>query len=140
MTAGRRRTIILALVACLAVWAPGAAAAARGGRYVGKTAQGYKLRARLGGAGERLFLVRFKVKLRCRDGGLLFDDLSDFEATEVESGGRFADLQLGPSDEVSWRGRVKGKRISGSLRVKDKVAGGVQCDSGTVRFVVRRGG
>lgn len=133
----RRRLPALLVALAILLMALASPAAATGGRYAGKTAQGLPIRVRVDGGGHRIFLVRVKVKLRCRDGGLLYDDLSDFEASSVRSGGRFADLQLGPSDEVRWKGKLKGDRVRGSLRVKDKVAGGVQCDSGTVRFTVR---
>jgi hypothetical protein len=128
---------LLVAVALLAMRSM-APAAATGGSYRGKTAQGFRLRARLDSRRHQIFLVRVKVKLRCRDGGLLYDDLSNFEASSLEAGGRFADMQLGPTDEVQWNGRVSGGRLQGNLRVKDKVSGGVQCDSGTVRFGARR--
>ena len=115
-----------------------ATAPAAGNRFSGHTAQGFSLRARL--AGKQIFLVRVKVKLRCRDGGLLYDDLSDFEASRLRRGGRFADVQFGPSDEVHWQGRVNGARLHGNLRVKDRLGNGVRCDSGTVRFTIRRQG
>jgi hypothetical protein len=134
----RLRVIALLVVAVLFLAAAVSPAAATGGAYRGKTAQGFHLRVRLDGRRDRIFLVRVKVKLRCRDGGLLYDDLSDFEASRLKADGRFADMQIGPSDEVRWWGRVHGNRVRGSLRVKDKVAGGVRCDSGTVRFGVRR--
>lgn len=133
-----RRHLLAALVVLVivsAVWTPPASAA--GGRYSGKTAQGFNIRARTTGAENRIFLIRVKVKLRCHDGSLLYDDLSDFEASSVRPNGLFADVQFGPTDEVHWRGRIKSDRIRGSLRVKDKVAGGVQCDSGTVGFAAR---
>lgn len=128
-----RRALLCAgiLTLCVSLLGTGTVLAL-GSRYGGKTDQGMKLRARV--EGRRLYLVRVKVRLRCRDGGLLYDDLSDFEATPVDRRRRFADVQFGPSDEVRWRGRLSGRTISGTLRVRDKVASGARCDSGAVGF------
>lgn len=105
--------------------------------YRGKTSQ--KLKIQLSSAPGQISLVRFKVNLLCRDGSLLHADLSDFEASPF-NGGRFSDSQHGPTDSVSWHGRLKASRASGSLRVKDRLKSGVRCDSGLVRFSVRRVG
>jgi hypothetical protein len=129
--------VLAVLVLCVAA-SPSLGAAAANGTYAGKTAQGFKLRARI--AGKQIFLVRVKVKLRCHDGGLLYDDLSDFEATPLDSTGAFTDVQFGPSDEVKWKGQLKDNRVHGIVRVTDKVTGGVQCDSGSVGFTVSRAG
>jgi hypothetical protein len=122
---------LAAIVLCLAASAS-LAATTNNGAYGGKTAQGFRLRARV--EGGRITLIRVKVKLRCHDGGLLYDDLSDFEPSPMRSDGSFTDVQFGPSDEVSWTGHVRKDRLKGSLRVTDKVEGGVKCDSGTVTF------
>jgi hypothetical protein len=135
----RRRHLLpvalLAFAILLAASSP-LVAAATNGTYGGKTAQGFKITARV--AGSRVYLIRVKVKLRCHDGGLLYDDLSDFEATPLSSSSTFTDAQFGPSDEVRWQGRLKAGKVRGSLRVNDKVSGGVRCDSGTVDFAIRR--
>lgn len=86
---------------------------------------------------SRITLVRVKVQLRCHDGGLLYDDLSDFEATELRRGSRFSDVQVGPSDEVHLQGRVRGRGVRGKLRVQDTLRGGIRCDSGFVPFSAR---
>lgn len=131
----RRRPLLVALVAialCLATSPSLAGAVSTSGPFGGKTAQGFKIRARV--AGSHIYLVRVKVRLRCHDGGLLFDDLSDFEASPLEASGNFTDVQFGPSDEVRWTGRLKKDRVQGTLRVTDKVEAGVKCDSGSVHF------
>jgi hypothetical protein len=128
----------LAVIALCLAASPSLGAASANGTYAGKTAQGFKLQARV--AGKQIFLVRVKVKLRCHDGGLLYDDLSDFEATPLASTGAFTDVQFGSSDEVKWKGQLKGDRVHGTVQVSDKVAGGVRCDSGAVGFTVNRAG
>lgn len=144
MSVARRHRLLtaIAMIAGIALLVASATALARHRavvhRYDGKTEQGFRLR--VSAKGQRIYLVRFKAKLRCHDGSLLYDDLSDFEATRLRRGGRFADLQFGPSDEVQWQGRLRGGRVRGSLRVRDKLKNGVSCDSGTVRFGVRQMG
>jgi len=131
------RLALVALFAGLVLFASHSDAdAARRLVFKGKTAQNYNIRVTV--IGKRVYLIRFKIRLRCLDGGILFDDLSDFEATRLRAKGRFADLQFGSTDEVRWRGRLRGRTVRGMLRVKDKVRGSVPCDSGQVGFAVRR--
>jgi len=127
--------VVSALLVFVAIAATPAQAAGTH-RYGGKTAQKFRLQivAEKGG----ISLVRFKIRLRCRDGSVLFDDLSDFEPATLRPGGRFSDLQVGPRDEVIWRGRLAGAKVSGSLRVRDKLKSGVPCDSGSVGFAARQ--
>ena len=107
---------------------------AGGSRYVyrGKTSQKQKIQ--LSSGPGQIIPIRFKVKLICRDGSLLHADLSDFQASPLERSGRFSDVQRGPTDAVSWRGRLRDHKVSGSMRVKDRLPSGVRCDSGRVRF------
>jgi hypothetical protein len=136
MSLRRFSASVLAAVALCLVALPALGAAATNGTYAGKTGQGFNIHARV--AGSHIYLIRVKARLRCHDGGLLYDDLSDFEATPLDRTGNFTDVQFGPSDEVQWRGHLKGSQIRGSVRVKDKVTGGIACDSGTVRFSMSR--
>jgi hypothetical protein len=132
---GAMRTALLALLACaLLAWAPAGAGAAV---FKGRTAQKFKISIAPAGR-HRIKLLRFKIRLRCRDGSLLYDDLSDFEPARVRGDGRFGDFQKGPSDEVIFRGRVGKGKITGRLRVRDKLKNGVPCDSGTVGFATRQ--
>jgi hypothetical protein len=139
----RARLLFLALVALLAcVLAAPLSQAARKGQshtaYRGKTAQ--KRPIQLSVSQGSLTLIRFKVKLLCRDGSLLFADASDFEPTPLSSSGRFSDTQRGRSDVVSWRGHLAKGKVKGTLRVKDRLASGVRCDSQAVRFEAARAG
>lgn len=116
--------------------AQGSAKPARHHVYRGKTKQ--KLKIQLSTSPGRITLIRFKATLLCRDGSLLHADLSDFEGSAVERNGRFSDTQRGISDAVSWHGRLRGHRVSGVLRVTDRLESGVRCDSGLVSFEARR--
>ena len=133
------RMALPALLACaLLAFAPAGADAAV---YKGKTGQKFKIAIAPAGR-HRIKLLRFKIRLRCRDGSLLYDDLSDFDPARLRADGRFADFQKGPTDEVIFRGRARGPKVKGRLRVRDKLKNGVPCDSGTVQFAtsrVRRG-
>lgn len=130
---------ILAIAVAIALSATIAAAPVGASeRYSGKTAQ--KFRITIGASRHQVQLVRLKIRLRCRDGSLLFDDLSDFEPARLRQGGRFSDLQVGPSDEVVFRGRLVGSKANGKLRVRDKLASGIPCDSGSVGFAVKMAG
>lgn len=132
----RRRLALFGLLGLLAL-APALSPPGADGRpHRGKTAQKLNIAISLRGQ-HQLRLLRVKVRLRCRDGGLLYDDLSDFEPTRLRPGGRFADLQVGPTDRVSWRGRLRGGRIVGRIRVTDRLRNGVPCDSGAVSFTAR---
>jgi len=127
----------LAACALLAVVAISAAQAPTGA-YRGTTEQNRKVQLRV--TAHTVTLIRLKIRLRCLDGSILYDDLSDFAPTRLQTRGRFADVQVGPTDEVLWRGRVRARSVRGKLRVKDKVAGNVSCDSGFVGFAARPAG
>lgn len=122
------------LIAALSIQS---ASGAHLGVYRGKTAQ--KLSIQLSASKGKITLIRFKVKMLCRDGSLLYGDLSDFEASPLKPNGRFSDTQYGPTDTVSWSGHLHAKKVSGTLEVKDRLEGGVRCDSGAVGFEVGRG-
>jgi hypothetical protein len=117
---------------------PGASARSARHVYRGKTSQ--KLAIQLSIAPAKIELIRFKATLLCRDGSLLHADLSDFEASPLKRGGRFSDTQSGPTDTVSWHGRMRAGKVTGSVRVTDRLEGGVRCDSGAVGFSARRAG
>ena len=89
---------------------------------------------------NQITLIRFKVKMLCRDGSLLSGDASDFEASALRANGAFADVQHGNTDTVAFKGRVKGNQLKGTLRVKDRLKSGVRCDSGPVSFTAKRAG
>lgn len=82
-------------------------------------------------------MIRFVAKLRCRDGTVLTDYESGFEPTPLR-GNRFRDHQEGSTDDVWFRGKVRGKRVSGSIRVRDKL-GKVRCDSRWFSFKASAG-
>lgn len=132
---GRLAAAAIAVLGCGAVLVASAGAAGEAGTYRGKTAQ--KMRIQASVAGQSVTLVRVKVRLRCLDGGVLYDDLSDFQPSPLRSRGRFSDVQYGPGDVVHWRGRVRSRSLRGKIRVRDRLDNGVTCDSGFVGFAAR---
>lgn len=136
-----RARLSLATFACLLtsalLLAPGALGA-KSSAYRGKTSQGKQIQ--IAASPSQIAPIRFKVKMLCRDGSLLFGDASDFESTPLSASGRFSDTQYGTTDTVSWSGKLKAQKISGTLRVKDRLQSGVRCDSGAVSFTAKRAG
>ena len=136
----RARRILACLAAALVaavLCASLASAAGKGsGTYRGKTAQGKPIKLTAGPAS--LTLGGFQIRLLCHDGSLLFASVSGFEATPVK-GGRFADTQYGKSDVVHWEGTVGPGKVKGRVEVEDKLASGMHCVSGPVKFVAAGG-
>ena len=130
----RLAAVAVAALICVGPLAPDTGAVG-GQTFKGKTAQ--KFRIQLSVEPGSVTLVRVKVRLRCLDGGVLYDDLSDFQFSPLRSRGRFADLQYGTTDVVRWRGRVRKGSVRGKLRVRDRGESGATCDSGFVGFATK---
>lgn len=113
-------------------------AAPRRTAMVGRTAQHYRVVLR--DRGRTVEIMRFTVRLACRDGSVLVDEESGFQTTSLGHGGSFYDDQLGSTDEVLFGGRLRGHRARGRIRVKDRLGNGVRCDSRWVRFSARASG
>ena len=134
-----RRFAACLIVSFVATAIPGGLAlAASNGRanYVGKTTQHKKIRVRANS--KRLWLKSFAIKLNCRDGSTLVDQESGFEPSPLRHG-QFKDTQYGSTDTVVYSGRVRGSKVTGILRVRDRV-GKVRCASPKVKFTARRHG
>lgn len=132
-----RRAILCGLLALCLVGA-GFTGAASAATYKGKTAQ--KRGITIAGNAKSIKVKRFKIELECRDGSLLIIDESGFQRTPLRKGGAFRDRQFGSTDTVWFRGKRKGKTISGQVRVTDKLGSGVRCNSGWVKFSARARG
>jgi hypothetical protein len=101
--------------------------------YKGKTAQ--KRPVRITMRGHTLKMRHFTARLKCRNGDKLVVEESGFVRTPIRGGGRFHDVQVGSTDEVFFRGRVRGKVVRGRLRVKDRLhKGGPRCASRWIKF------
>jgi len=135
----RFRLVIGAMMVCaLILAAEGAplAGAAPKRVYKGKTAQKRPVRITL--RGHTLKLRHFSARLKCRNGANLIVAESGFVRTPIRSGGRFRDVQVGSTDEVFFRGRVRGRVVRGRLRVKDRLhKGGPRCASRWIKFQAR---
>jgi len=127
----RRRAILCGLLALCLVGA-GYTGAASAATYKGKTGQ--KRAIRIAGNNKSIKFKRFKIELKCRNGTRLVVDESGFLRTPLRKGGKFRDRQFGSTDTVWFRGQRKGKRVSGRIRVTDKLGNGAKCNSGWVKF------
>ncbi len=118
---------------CGAILLDGAAAATHGGRKLlrGQTAQKRTIKVAM--HGNSIQLKHFTARLRCGGGATLIDAESGFQSTRTH-GGHFNDAQVGSTDEVLFKGKVRGHKINGKIRVKDKL-GKKRCDSRWVKFV-----
>lgn len=132
----RFRLVIGALMVCAlvlaAVGAPFAGAAPKR-LYKGKTVQ--KRPVRITQRGHSIKLRHFTAALRCHNGARLIVGESGFQRTHLKSG-RFSDVQVGSTDEVFFRGAVRGKVVVGRLRVKDRLRGkhSPRCASKWLKF------
>lgn len=131
--------IVKSLVAVLAltlVWAT-AADAATTRKYKGKTSQGKTIRFAI--KGNNLKSLVFVITLNCSDGSTLTDTESGFQATKIRKN-KFSDDQVGTTDEVILKGKrkSKGKTVTGTIKVTDKLNSTVNCGPQTVKFTAKR--
>ena len=125
----------LATVAALTlVWAS-AADAAKSRTYKGKTSQGKAIKFKI--SGSSLKSLKFSITLNCSDGSTLTDTESGFQATPIKKN-KFSDDQVGSTDEVILKGKRKGKKVTGSIKVTDKLNSSVSCGPATVKFTAKR--
>jgi hypothetical protein len=132
-----RRIVMMLTLSCLASGAlvGSALAAGKTGTFAGKTAQHRNIKLKVS-AGQ-VKLLNFSIELKCRDGSVLVDTESGFQATKL-SGGKFSDSQVGSTDTVTYSGKVSGSKATGTVKVTDKL-GKVKCNSPKVKFTVHRG-
>ena len=131
-----RRIAACLILTCSAMAVSAAfALAATGGqtKYVGKTKQHRKIH--LAASSTHLRLQSFSIELHCRDGSVLVDQESGFEPTAIR-GGKFDDKQFGSTDTVVYKGKVRGAKVTGTVKVRDRL-GKVRCSSPTVKFTAR---
>lgn len=133
-----RRIAALLTLTALAVMALTAsalgAAGGGGGLHVGKTGQGRTIR--LTANARQVRMRNFSIKLNCRDGSVLIDQESGFEPSKIRRN-KFLDTQYGSTDKVTYKGGVRGAKMIGTLKVRDRV-GKVFCVSPTVKFTTHR--
>ena len=122
---------VLGLMACVAV-----AMAAGAQTFKGKTSQKKAIKFKV--KAHKITGLGFSINLQCSDHNTLTDSESGFQAIRVGSGGTFSDDQIGSSDEVKIRGRIKGKKATGKITVTDKLSRTVTCGPRTVKFTAKR--
>jgi hypothetical protein len=126
------------IAACLALSLAGAAAAdaATTRSYKGKTSQKKTITFKI--TGKRLKSLKFTINLTCSDGSTLTDVETGFEAMKIGKGGRISDDQVGKTDEVVTTARLRRGKVTGTLKVTDKLSSSVTCGPQTVKFTARR--
>jgi len=136
MRSGKFLKLVVALLALTMVYAS-AADAATTSKYKGKTSQGKTITFKI--KSNRLSALKFSVTLNCSDGSTLTDTESGFQATKIKNN-KFSDDQVGTTDEVVFSGKrkSKGKKVTGSIKVTDKLSSTVTCGPQTVKFTVKR--
>ena len=129
------KTVVAVVVLSLA--SASAADAAKTVKYKGKTSQGKAIRFSI--KGSSLKGLVFSITLNCSDGSTLTDSESGFQATRIKNG-KFSDDQVGSTDEVVFKGkrRSKGKKVTGTIKVTDKLNSSVSCGPTTVKFTAKR--
>lgn len=127
------------IAACLALSLAGAAAAdaATTRVFKGKTSQKKTITFKI--KGKRLTSLKFSINLTCSDGSTLTDLETGFESMKISRTGRINDTQVGKTDEVVTTARVRrGRKVSGTIKVTDKLSSTVSCGPQTVKFSARR--
>lgn len=129
----RVRVMAAACFALMSVTVAAEATAAghRGDLARGRTGQGRSIRLKV--LPHQVKLQRFSIELRCSGGYVLIDDESNFLPSAVDRKGRIHDVQVGSTDEVLIRGRRVGHKVSGRIRVRDRL-GKHRCSSPWVHF------
>jgi hypothetical protein len=130
-----RKLLVVGLAVCSLIAAEAASGESSRGLMKGRTAQGRAIH--LAQRGKRVKIRHFSIQLRCSDGSVLVDLESGFVPTRVGRNGRVHDHQFGSTDEVWVRGRLRGRRLRGTVRVRDRW-GSARCDSRWVRFHATR--
>jgi hypothetical protein len=128
------RLVLGAILVCALLGAEGSTLAGAAQKRVlkGRTAQGK--RVRLAVDGGHVDMLHFKARLRCRNGTVLIVDESGFLPTPLRGAG-FSDRQVGSTDQVFFRGRVRGRAVQGRLRVTDRLSRhGARCASRWIGF------
>jgi len=135
----RFKLVVGAMMVCalmLAVEGAPLAGAAPKRVYKGKTAQ--KRPVRITMRGNTIKLRHFTAALKCRNGVRLIVSESGFVRTPLRGNGSFNDVQVGKTDEVFFKGRVRGKVVRGKVRVKDRLhKRGPRCASKWIGFRAR---
>jgi hypothetical protein len=113
-----------------------AADAATTRSFKGKTSQKKAITFKV--TGKSLKSLKFTINLTCSDGSTLTDVESGFQTIKIGTGGKISDDQVGSTDEVVTTGTLKGKKVTGKIRVTDKLNSTVTCGPQTIKFTATR--
>jgi hypothetical protein len=132
-------------------WVAEAAAPTKRARYAGKTRQDLPVSFRVSRSGKKLVRFRVTLEVECSGG-----DVTSVRQVRFRQATDF--IQVNRDDTFSGDTRIRGdrgdevrggrlavngrfvsrRRARGSLHERLRVADGLRCDSGRVRFTVRR--
>jgi hypothetical protein len=126
------------IAACLALSLAGAVAAdaATTRTFKGKTSQKKAISFKV--TGKKLRSLKFTINLNCSDGSTLTDVETGFQTIKIGRGGKISDDQVGKTDEVVMTAKLRRGKVTGTLRVTDKLNSTVSCGPQTVKFTARR--
>jgi hypothetical protein len=127
---------VTTLTACFALAAVtisvSAMAAGEGGKLArGRTGQGRSIRVQVFPKGIKI--RGFSIELHCSGGYTLIDSESNFLPSGANRKGRIHDAQVGDTDEILIRGHLRGDKLNGRIRVRDRL-GKHRCSSPWVPF------
>jgi hypothetical protein len=97
----------------------------------GRTGQGRNIRVKV--FPDQIKIQSFSIELNCSGGYVLVDEESNFLPSAVSQKGQIHDAQVGSTDDILIRGRLTGHKVSGRIRVRDRL-GKHRCSSPWVRF------
>jgi hypothetical protein len=126
------------ITACLILALAGATAAdaATTRSYKGKTSQKKTITFKI--SGRSLKSLKFTINLTCSDGSTLTDVESGFQTIKISARGKISDDQVGSTDEVVTTAKKKGRKVTGTLKVTDKLSSTVNCGPQTIKFTATR--
>ena len=119
------------VLASVTICAEAAAADNEGKLARGKTGQGRSIRFKV--FPNRVTIKGFSIELHCSGGYTLIDLESNFLPSHTGRKGRIHDAQVGSTDEILIRGHLRGDKVNGRIRVRDRL-GKHRCSSPWVPF------
>jgi len=129
-------TKIVGVGVALALVGVTAADAATSRTYKGKTGQKKAISFKV--KGSKITSLKFTINLTCSDGSTLTDVESGFQTIKIGKRGKINDDQVGSTDEIVMKGKKKGKKVTGTLKVTDKLNSSTSCGPQTVKFSAKR--
>ena len=129
-------TKIVGVGVALALVGVTAADAATSRTYKGKTGQKKAISFKV--KGSKITSLKFTINLTCSDGSTLTDVESGFQTIKIGKRGKINDDQVGSTDEIVMKAKKKRRKITGTLKVTDKLNSSTTCGPVTVKFSAKQ--